>query len=61
MLEFDRILRPGGFAIIREHKSHIATVRGIAEGGLHWKLKRNVTEQDEVLLSYEKELWRPDA
>jgi len=29
-------------------------VRGIAEGGLHWKLKRNVTEQDEVLLSYER-------
>jgi len=47
--------------IIRERQQYVPTIRGLAEGGLHWKLKRNVTEQDEVLLSYEKTLWRPDA
>lgn len=61
MLEFDRILRPGGFVIIRERHGYVPTIRSIAEGGLHWQLKRNVTEQDEVLLSYEKTLWRPEA
>lgn len=61
MLEFDRILRPGGFVIIREHQGYVPAIRGIAEGGLHWELKKNVIEQGEVLLTYEKTMWRPKA
>ncbi|XP_074588192.1 putative methyltransferase PMT21 [Curcuma longa] len=59
LLEMDRILRPQGYAMIRESTYFIDAISTIAEG-MRWKCNKHDTEYDEAgekLLVCQKNLW----
>ncbi|XP_056848646.1 probable methyltransferase PMT21 isoform X2 [Raphanus sativus] len=59
MLEMDRILRPNGYAIIRESSYFADTIASVAKG-LRWSCHKEQTEsesENEKLLVCQKKLW----
>ncbi|CAI7734712.1 unnamed protein product, partial [Closterium sp. NIES-54] len=58
LLEMDRLLRPEGWAVFRDHTRMGGSILNIATS-FHWKLKFNKTEGGEVLLAFQKGFWRP--
>ncbi|KAK9164140.1 hypothetical protein Syun_005042 [Stephania yunnanensis] len=59
VVEMDRILRPGGWAIIRE-KSEILDHLEIVLRSLHWSIRvRHTEENDEGVMCAQKTTWRP--
>ncbi|KAM7250520.1 hypothetical protein ACFE04_022403 [Oxalis oulophora] len=59
LLEMDRILRPTGYAIIRESSYYVDAVSTIAEG-MRWECRKENTEYDtdkEKILICQKTLW----
>lgn len=59
-LEIERVLRPGGWLLVREHQRFEPLLWSLAES-FHWELKYSETQTDEILKVYEKGFWRPDA
>ncbi|KAJ7556954.1 hypothetical protein O6H91_05G105900 [Diphasiastrum complanatum] len=62
LLEMDRLLRPGGFALIRDGKEILQQIKIIADL-FHWKMTLDNTESgpmgyDKVLYC-QKTFWRP--
>lgn len=58
MAEVDRILRPEGSLIVRDHAETIAEVESMAKS-LHWKIRFIFSKDDEGLLCVQKTRWRP--
>ena len=58
MLEMDRILRPNGFIIFREHDALVSFLEATAVA-FHWELKAKKSESGGSLLAYVKTFWRP--
>jgi hypothetical protein len=59
LLEMDRILRPGGYAIIRESSYFFDAITTIAKG-MQWECRKEDTEQGgdmEKILICKKKLW----
>ncbi|CAF2131072.1 unnamed protein product [Brassica napus] len=59
MLEMDRILRPNGYAIIRESSYFADNVASVAKG-LRWSCRKEHTEsesENEKFLICQKKLW----
>ena len=59
MLEMDRILRPNGYAIIRESSYFVDNIASVAKG-LRWSCRKEQTEsesENEKLLICQKKLW----
>ncbi|PKH89675.1 hypothetical protein CRG98_049880, partial [Punica granatum] len=59
LLEMDRILRPSGYAIIRESSS-LADAASIIAKGMRWSCHKEKTEDNsekERILICEKKLW----
>lgn len=59
MLEMDRILRPNGYAIIRESSYFADTIASVAKE-LRWSCRKEQTESEssnEKLLICQKKLW----
>lgn len=63
LLEMDRILRPKGYAIIRESNHFIDAIASISTG-MRWNCQKHETEYEvekEKLLICQKELWYSEA
>eukprot|EP00850_Spirogloea_muscicola_P021752 SM000260S09948 [mRNA] locus=s260:114816:120959:- [translate_table: standard] len=60
MLEMDRILRPGGYAIIRDTTDILLKAKAIA-ADFHWNTLLEYTEGKEGFLAINKTMWRPKA
>ncbi|CAI5930732.1 unnamed protein product [Closterium sp. NIES-65] len=58
LLEMDRLLRPEGWAVFRDHTRMGGSILNIATS-FRWRLKFNKTEGGEVLLAFQKGFWRP--
>lgn len=59
LLEMDRILRPNGYAIIRENNHFVDKVDAIAKG-MKWECRKEETDYDndnEMILVCQKKLW----
>lgn len=59
LLEMDRILRPSGYAIIRESSYFVDAVAAIAKG-MKWSCRKEDIEYDvenEKMLICQKKLW----
>ncbi|XP_004509540.1 probable methyltransferase PMT21 [Cicer arietinum] len=59
LLEMDRILRPGGYAIIRESSYFLDAITSISKG-MRWECRKEDTEQSgdmEKILICKKKLW----
>jgi hypothetical protein len=59
LLEMDRILRPNGYAIIRESSYFVDAVAAIAKG-MRWGCRKEDTEygiEKEKILICQKKLW----
>lgn len=59
MLEMDRILRPNGYALIRESSYFIDAVAAMA-GGMRWSCRKEDVEkgvEKEKILICQKKLW----
>lgn len=59
LLEMDRILRPGGYAIIRESSYFVDPITAIAKG-MRWECRKEETEKGgdtEKILICKKKLW----
>lgn len=59
LLEMDRILRPNGYAIIRESIYFVDAVATLAKG-MRWNCRKEATEyggEKEKLLICQKKLW----
>ena len=59
LLEMDRILRPNGYAIIREHSYFVDAIATIAKGmrwGCHKAKTENGDEMEKILVC-QKKLW----
>jgi hypothetical protein len=64
LLEMDRVLRPTGYAIIRDNPYFLDSVATIAKG-MRWTCDRHDTEnkdnEKEKLLICHKKLWSPKS
>ncbi|CAI5942720.1 unnamed protein product [Closterium sp. NIES-64] len=60
MLEMDRILRPMGYAIIRDTAPHLPRIEAIAKQ-LHWEVKKAFRRPGSSVISFQKTMWRPVA
>ncbi|CAI5474788.1 unnamed protein product [Closterium sp. Yama58-4] len=58
LLEMDRLLRPEGWAVFRDHARMGGSILNLA-ASFRWRLKFNKTEGGEVLLAFQKGFWRP--
>lgn len=59
LLEMDRILRPNGYAIIRESGYFVDLIAPMAKG-MRWSCRKEDTEygsQNEKILICQKKLW----
>ena len=59
LLEMDRILRPNGYAIVRESSFYVDAVAAIAKG-MKWGCRKEDTEygvDKEKILICQKKLW----
>ncbi|PHT84816.1 putative methyltransferase PMT28 [Capsicum annuum] len=58
VVEMDRILRPGGWGIIRD-KVEILDPLGKILRSLHWEIRMTFTKDKEGILCAQKTMWRP--
>ncbi|KAL3514639.1 hypothetical protein ACH5RR_027356 [Cinchona calisaya] len=58
VVEMDRILRPGGWAIIRDKVEILDPLEGILRS-LHWEIRLTFRKDKEGILSAQKTNWRP--
>lgn len=58
MAELDRILRPEGYAILRENTGNLDLIITVIRQ-MQWKLLKTSQENSEVLLVLQKTMWRP--
>ncbi|XP_074272580.1 putative methyltransferase PMT24 [Silene latifolia] len=58
MAEVDRILRPGGWLIVRDDAKTVSEVENMANS-LHWNIKFTHSNDKEEVFSVEKTMWRP--
>ncbi|XP_038904647.1 probable methyltransferase PMT28 isoform X1 [Benincasa hispida] len=58
VVEMDRILRPGGWAIIREKLAIMNPLEEILKS-LQWEIRMSYSHGDEGILCAQKTLWRP--
>ncbi|XP_065882061.1 probable methyltransferase PMT28 [Euphorbia lathyris] len=58
VVEMDRILRPGGWVIIREKVEILDPLEGILRS-LHWEIRMTYTQNKEGILCAQKTMWRP--
>ncbi|CAI5532173.1 unnamed protein product [Closterium sp. Naga37s-1] len=60
VVEIDRILRPFGYLIAREHAQHIPFLQAVAKG-LGWSQTVLVKEGREAFVVFQKTMWRPEG
>ncbi|KAG6516732.1 probable methyltransferase PMT26 [Zingiber officinale] len=58
IVEVDRMLRPGGNLIVRDHVDTISSIENLAKS-LHWKIRMTFSKGKEGLLYAQKSMWRP--
>lgn len=58
--EMDRLLRPGGWAIVRDKSDSISEVQAFFES-LQWEMRMTFSKGTEGLLAVQKTKWRPEA
>ncbi|KAM1223640.1 hypothetical protein ACFX10_042481 [Malus domestica] len=58
VVEMDRLLRPGGWAIIREKVEVLEPLEGILKS-MHWEIRMTFAQGKEGILCAQKTLWRP--
>lgn len=58
VVEMDRILRPGGWAIIREKGQILKSLEAIFRS-LHWEIRMTFVQDKEGILCVQKTIWRP--
>lgn len=58
IVEMDRILRPNGWAIIRDKVEILDPLEGILRS-LHWEIRMTFAQDREGLICAQKTLWRP--
>lgn len=61
LLEIDRLLRPGGFVLFRDHKEALLSMQTLVTKVLHWKAHIDDTESGkwgtDKLLHCQKTRW----
>ncbi|CAI5977166.1 unnamed protein product [Closterium sp. NIES-65] len=60
VVEIDRILRPFGYLIAREHAQHIPFLQAVVKG-LGWSQTVLVKEGREAFVVFQKTMWRPEG
>ncbi|KAK1323838.1 putative methyltransferase PMT28 [Acorus calamus] len=58
VVEMDRILRPGGWAIIREKQEILHPLEAILRS-LHWEIRMTFSKDKEGIICAQKTTWRP--
>lgn len=58
VVEMDRILRPGGWAIIREKVEILDPLEAILKS-LNWEIRMTYSQDKEGILCAQKTMWRP--
>lgn len=58
VVEMDRILRPGGWAIIREKLEILSRLESIFRS-LHWDIRMTFAKDKEGIICVQKTTWRP--
>lgn len=58
VVEMDRILRPGGWAIIRDKAQILKSLEKIYKS-LHWEIRMTFVQEKEGILCVQKTMWRP--
>ncbi|XP_071693269.1 probable methyltransferase PMT28 [Rutidosis leptorrhynchoides] len=58
VVEMDRILRPGGWAIIRDKAPILKSLEEIFKS-LHWDIRMTFVQNKEGILCVQKTIWRP--
>lgn len=58
VVEMDRILRPGGWAVIRDKVEILDPLEGILRS-LHWEIRLTFSQEREGILCAQKTNWRP--
>ena len=58
VVEMDRILRPGGWAVIRDKVEILDPLEGILRS-LHWEIRMTYAQDKEGILCAQKNMWRP--
>ncbi|KAK1407493.1 hypothetical protein QVD17_39109 [Tagetes erecta] len=58
VVEMDRILRPGGWAIIRDKEPILKSLEEIFKS-LHWEIRLTFVQNQEGILCVQKTMWRP--
>ncbi|XP_074570279.1 putative methyltransferase PMT26 [Curcuma longa] len=59
IVEVDRILRPQGNLIVRDHVDIISEIESILKS-LHWEIRLTYSKDNEGLLCAQKTMWRPN-
>lgn len=58
VVEMDRVLRPGGWAIIRDKVEILDPLEGILKS-LHWEIRMTFAQDKEGIICAQKTTWRP--
>ncbi|CAI9284179.1 unnamed protein product [Lactuca saligna] len=58
VVEMDRVLRPGGWAIIRDKAQILKSLEKIYKS-LHWEIRMTFVQEKEGILCVQKTMWRP--
>jgi hypothetical protein len=58
VVEMDRMLRPGGWAVIRDKVEILDPLEGILRS-LHWEIRMTYAQDKEGILCAQKTMWRP--
>lgn len=58
VVEMDRIVRPGGWAIIRDKVEILDPLEGIFRS-LHWEIRMTYNHEKEGIMCVQKTIWRP--
>eukprot|EP00250_Pteridium_aquilinum_P016466 c23115_g1_i1 orf=463-2748(-) len=58
--EMDRLLRPGGWAIVRDKSDSISEVQAFFES-LQWEIRMTFSKATEGLVAVQKTKWRPET
>ncbi|KAF8377939.1 hypothetical protein HHK36_031328 [Tetracentron sinense] len=58
VVEMDRLLRPGGWAIIRDKMEILDPLEGILRS-LHWEIRMTYAQDKEGVICAQKTMWRP--
>lgn len=58
VVEMDRILRPGGWAIVRDKVEILVPLEGILRS-LNWEIRMTFAQGKEGILAAQKTMWRP--